>query len=188
MPKKPRPEILTGCTIRMQTGCGNMYVTINKNESGNPEEVFCRLGKAGGCASSQTEALGRLITLALKHGTALMELIEELRGINCHQAVLGQKKILSCSDAVAQILVAYISTQNTKDAPPKPTVTVAVPQSPEPSPLPTFHHDKVIQEVDALVAKETEKSSTTGACPDCGGVITHEAGCLLCYSCGWSKC
>ena len=25
-------------------------------------------------------------------------------------------------------------------------------------------------------------------CPECGTKLYHEAGCIRCYSCGWSRC
>ena len=64
-----RPQLLTGETQRMDTGCGKLFVIMNDDEFG-PREVFANMGKAGGCASSNTEALGRLISLALKKGAS----------------------------------------------------------------------------------------------------------------------
>lgn len=97
-----RDEVLQGSTRRIQTGCGNLYITINKNAEGTPMEVFVRLGKAGGCASCQTEAIGRLITLALRAKVPMADITRQLKGIGCHQPVgFGMKKVLSCADAVA---------------------------------------------------------------------------------------
>ena len=105
MTKKARNDVLVGKTRRTKTGCGNLYVTINF-ENDQPVEVFVRLGKAGGCASSQTEALGRLISLALKNGVAMDEIIKQLMGIGCHlPTFIGEgNKNLSCADAVASTL------------------------------------------------------------------------------------
>ncbi|MGC9046100.1 MAG: vitamin B12-dependent ribonucleotide reductase, partial [Thermodesulfovibrio sp.] len=82
-PRK-RPEVLKGVTRLMKTGCGNLYVTINKDEESKPFEVFTNIGKAGGCAASQAEAIGRLISLALRSGIEPEEIIKQLKGISCH--------------------------------------------------------------------------------------------------------
>ncbi len=106
MTTKERPELLHGQTKKAKTGCGNIYITCNHDEGKHPIEVFIRLGKAGGCASSQSEALGRLISIALRHGAELEDIIHQLRGIGCHAPVftgMGGKN-LSCADAVANTL------------------------------------------------------------------------------------
>lgn len=104
-----RSEVLDGYTYRALTGCGNLYITVNHNEEGKLIEVFVRLGKAGGCAASQSEALGRLITLALKAGASMEVVIKQLAGIGCHQpSGFGATKALSCADAVAKVLTRVL--------------------------------------------------------------------------------
>jgi ribonucleoside-diphosphate reductase alpha chain len=103
-PKK-RPSRLSGFTEKIETSCGTLYVTINWNEEGKPFEVFTRIGKAGGCASSQSEAMGRLISMALRSGIEPRHIIKQLRGITCHLPKgMGKNKVSSCADAAAQIL------------------------------------------------------------------------------------
>ena len=100
---KDRPEVLHGATYRIVTGCGNLYVTVNFEEDGRIFEVFTQMGKAGGCASSQAEAIGRLVSTSLRAGVEAMALIEQLKGIRCHNSCLTDgKSVLSCSDALAQ--------------------------------------------------------------------------------------
>src|SRR4030042_191736 len=65
LPRK-RPEVINGSTRLMKTGCGNLYVTINEDEEGHLFELFTSMGKAGGCAASQSEAIGRLVSLAFR--------------------------------------------------------------------------------------------------------------------------
>ena len=65
---RPRPDVVFGSTQRINTGCGSIYVTVNHDESGKPFELFTQIGKAGGCAASQTESIGRLASLALRPG------------------------------------------------------------------------------------------------------------------------
>jgi ribonucleoside-diphosphate reductase alpha chain len=106
-PKK-RPEALKGTTRRMETGCGYIYVTINEDENGQFFELFTSMGKAGGCASSQSEALGRLISLALRSNIEPEEIMKQLKGISCHQPSWGSGgRILSCADAIAKALEMY---------------------------------------------------------------------------------
>ncbi len=106
-PKK-RPAVIKGSTRAIATGCGKLYVTVNEDENGNPFEVFTNMGKAGGCASSQAEAIARLMSLALRANIDNQEIAKQLKGISCHQpAWIEGGKVLSCSDAIAQAVEMY---------------------------------------------------------------------------------
>ena len=105
--KRERPFLLRGKSIEMKTGCGPLYVTINEDEHGL-FELFNTMGKAGGCAASQSEALGRLVSLAWRSGIDADAIVKQLIGITCHKHVgFGQNKILSCSDAIAKAIRLY---------------------------------------------------------------------------------
>ncbi len=109
IPRK-RPEVIKGTTRAMKTGCGTLYVTVNEDEEGLPFEVFNHIGKAGGCASSQSEAIGRLASLALRSNIAPGEIITQLKGISCHQHTWSRGgKISSCADAIAKALELYMT-------------------------------------------------------------------------------
>ncbi len=116
-----RERILTGKTIKLKAGCGNVFTTINFNKDNKPFEVFVRLGKAGGCPSSQTEALGRLISMLLQNGVEPEDIIKHLKGISCYKPFgLNENKILSCADAVAKAIeeacgIVVEIPQNIKD-------------------------------------------------------------------------
>jgi ribonucleoside-diphosphate reductase alpha chain len=112
MTKRERPEVLTGTTRKIKTGCGSLYVTCNVDENGHPIEVFCKLGKTGGCAASQLEAMGRLISIGLRSGYGLEDMVKQLTGISCHQpSGFGPALVRSCSDGVAKILSLYLETK-----------------------------------------------------------------------------
>ncbi|MBI5196222.1 MAG: vitamin B12-dependent ribonucleotide reductase, partial [Nitrospirae bacterium] len=83
VPKK-RPEAIKGTTRLLKTGCGHLYVTVNEDTNGNLFELFTHMGKAGGCAASQAEAIGRLVSLALRGNIEPVEIVKQLRGISCH--------------------------------------------------------------------------------------------------------
>ncbi len=108
VPRK-RPETIKGETRLMKTGCGNIYVTVNEDENGHLFELFTHMGKAGGCAASQAEAIGRLVSLALRSNIEPDVIISQLKGITCHQQIWANGgKITSCSDAIAKALEKYL--------------------------------------------------------------------------------
>jgi len=153
VPRK-RPEVLKGTTRLVKTGCGNIYVTITEDDDGNIFELFTSMGKAGGCASSQSEAIGRLISLALRSGIDPQEIVKQLKGVRCHQPVWHSGgQVLSCSDAIAKALEKY------KTAP-----------------------------CSGNGKKQSQGAVHMGACPECGGVVEHEGGCVVCKGCGFTKC
>ena len=99
--KRSRPELLRGATRRLETPLGTLYVTITEDDRGQPFEVFMSLGKAGGALMADVEALGRLISLALRSGIPMKEIYRQLRGISSDRVIgLGPNKVLSVPDAV----------------------------------------------------------------------------------------
>jgi ribonucleoside-diphosphate reductase alpha chain len=99
--KRSRPDLLKGATRRVETPLGTMYVNITEDDKGQPFEVFISLGKAGGALMADVEAIGRLISLALRSGIPLREVYRQLRGISSDRVVgLGPNKVLSVPDAI----------------------------------------------------------------------------------------
>lgn len=116
-PKRKRPKILKGYTHQMQTGCGPIYITINEDHEGL-FELFTTMGKAGGCAASQNEAIGRLVSLAWRSGIEARNVITQLKGISCHSpAGFGENKVLSCADAVAKAIEEHMAANGYGEIP-----------------------------------------------------------------------
>jgi ribonucleoside-diphosphate reductase alpha chain len=108
MGKAKRPKILSEKTVKMLTGCGNMYVTVTDHET-KPFEVFSFLGKAGGCPRCYGEAVSRCISIGLRYGIPISEFIEHLEGLACPSPALEEgNKIASCPDAIAQAMKVSI--------------------------------------------------------------------------------
>ena len=105
MEKASRPKELPGMTAKVETGCGNLYVTISVLD-GEIFEVFAKLGKAGGCMSANLEALTRSITTGLRCGVPVEYYVDELKDIMCPSMIVApdDKRVLSCADAIAQVL------------------------------------------------------------------------------------
>ena len=106
--KRDRPRALRGSTYQMETGCGPLYVTINEDNEGL-FELFTTMGKAGGCAASQCEAIGRLVSLAWRSGVQARQAVKQLIGITCHKpSGFGENRITSCADAVAKAIQMHM--------------------------------------------------------------------------------
>ena len=169
---RPRPDTLIGVTKEMKTSCGKLYVTINSDDKGI-FEVFNQMGKAGGCAASQSEAIGRLVSLALRSGVEPETIVKQLKGISCHLPAWGGNgsKILSCADAVSKAIEWHIEN-----------FASMFPGAASPSAAAR----KTANKADA--STKDDHGVARGACPDCGSHIERQEGCLKCPSCGWSEC
>src|SRR5690606_22606177 len=103
--KRSRPDVLKSTAIRKETPLGTMFVHITEDDKGQPFEVFINLGKAGGSAMADAEAMGRMISLALRSGISIQQVHRQLRGISSDRAVgLGPNKVLSVPDAIGLAL------------------------------------------------------------------------------------
>ncbi len=168
---RPRPEVTKGTTTKILTGCGNLYITINEDEKGQPFEVFTQMGKAGGCAASQLEAIGRLVSLALRCGLDVRSIIEQLNGIRCPSPSWEKGgRIFSCADAIAKVIERRLLNKKVK-------------QEQE-----SKAEETLLQSPDAGQASKVKAGNVVGVCPDCGGALQHEEGCMVCKACGYSKC
>jgi ribonucleoside-diphosphate reductase alpha chain len=108
MKAQDRPKVLDGKTHRVTTGCGKLYVSVNMDD-GKVFEVFAKLGKAGGCSACNTEALTRTISIGIRAGVDIGEYYHTLLGISCNSPALDEGvRILSCPDAIAQVIKSYL--------------------------------------------------------------------------------
>ena len=110
--KQDRPSMLNGKTVKISTSYGNLYLTLNVDENGNPFEIFATLGKSGKDTQAHTEAIGRLVSLALRSGISINDVIRQLKGIGGSTQVLDENLftlILSIPDAIAKGLEMLIN-------------------------------------------------------------------------------
>jgi ribonucleoside-diphosphate reductase alpha chain len=157
-PRK-RQKTTSGFTERVTTGCGYIYVTVNSDEHGMCE-VFSHLGKTGGCASAQLEAICRLISLSLRSGMDIASVAKQLRGIRCASIAWEDgKSVLSCADAIASVLEKHING-NSGDA---------------------GNGSKAVQDYGLV-------KNIAGQCPECSSVLVYQEGCFICPGCGYTKC
>ena len=159
---RPRPAVTRGATHKLETGCGKLYVTINEDEHGLCE-IFTQMGKSGGCTASQSEAIGRLISLSLRSGIDVKTVIKQLKGIRCPSPLWQPGgMILSCSDAIAKALERYVESREIVQ---KPSGPQAVEKQ-----------------------NHVDKGDVCPECPECGAMVDYVEGCVVCRSCGYSRC
>ncbi len=110
---KKRPETLEGFTTKIKTGYGYLYVTVTEYE-GQPFEVFATIGKSGRSTTAKTEAIGRLVSLALRSGVTVDKVVDQLKGIGGENPIFQDGGlVLSIPDAIARVLERrYLSGEN----------------------------------------------------------------------------
>ncbi len=161
-----RPRVLHGCTTKLNTGQGSLYVTINSDEENEPVEVFANIGKSGGDTAALAEAIGRLISIALQKNVKVEEVSQTLIGITGSRPVWNQGKLIkSVPDGIGQILLS------------------------------AFGHDdeKITSTLDekkgsSIEFVPDEKQIGLLECPECGNGMEMEGGCSVCRACGYSHC
>ena len=164
-----RPAFLQGFTEVIKTGYGNLYVTVNTFE-GKPFEVFVQIGKSGYTTMADAEATGRLVSLALRSGISVKEVVEQLEGIGGSSPVFSEGKlVMSIPDAIATVLKKHFVTQPGEGE--KKTA--------EEVKQPNLFYTNAPKAGDIMLE----------VCPECGDrALAFESGCMTCRSCAYSKC
>jgi ribonucleoside-diphosphate reductase alpha chain len=164
---RPRPRVTVGRTIETKTGCGSLYVTINEDSEGIAE-VFVQLGKSGGCAASQTEAIGRLLSVALRSWVNPEVLVKQLKGIRCPSIGFDSGEVItSCADGVAKVLEKWLKGEYRKIR---------------------FEVEGIKPLTEFAEEKEEGSKMIGGVCPECGNILEYGEGCATCKFCGFTKC
>lgn len=102
-----RPLVCSGRTYKRRSGCGNVYLTVNRTDDGDgdPLEVFCTMGKTGLCQAAWGEALARMINYVLNLGGDLGAVAQSLQGIKCQEPLWDEgQQIHSCPDLIGRVL------------------------------------------------------------------------------------
>ena len=172
-----RPTQTLGLTRRIKTGEGTLYITINEDEQGLCE-VFTTIGKAGGNAAAQSEAISRLISLALRSGVNPQSIVRQLKGISGPNPTWEDGRlILSTPDAIGKALDDYLHEKNQRTEEDKAQLLITMDTDKDKKKSPNKEEDMSLDTAKLMM------------CPSCDSrSVVNEGGCLTCQSCGWSKC
>ncbi len=196
---RQRPQVMHGVTYQLKTAYGHLYITINEDESGRPFEVFASLGKTGGFFSAQTEAITRMISLALRSNVDPEEVIDQLKGIRGPDVSFSDgEMIYSLPDAIGKILEKHTNrSQQQLNLQPAKQVSEPVEKT---EMLEATHQvemetvsESTITTNGQLTYQKTQKVSIANmgsapVCATCGNMLIMAEGCMKCENCGYSKC
>lgn len=163
---RERPDIVFGFTQKVRTGYGVLYLTINEIE-GKPFEVFATIGKSGRSITAKAEAIGRLVSLALRSGVEVADIVTQIKGIGGEYPVFQQKGLLlSIPDAIAWVLESRY--------------------------LKTAGDDAQTPNADSIKTAASANGSTGNGirlrCPECDQPLNFQEGCYVCPACAYTKC
>jgi ribonucleoside-diphosphate reductase alpha chain len=187
--KRSRPDMLRGTTRRMETPLGTMYVNITEDEKGQPFEVFLNLGKAGGAAMADAEAMGRLISMAMRSGIPIMDIHRQLRGIASDKAIgLGPNKVLSVPDAIGIAIEQWWRDKQgvQQELLGGQSAPLSAPASAPATPVASNSGTGQMEQYS--FDSYDNGQSFMGTCPDCGSQLEYAEGCVKCHVCGFSEC
>ncbi len=170
--KWDRPKSLSGEIVKTKTGSGTLYTSIGFDEYGQPIEIFINISKHGSEVSAFSEALGRVISIALQGGIPVSRIAETLVGITGESATWDNGRLIkSIPDAVGKILRDYAEKLEKKLNEPV-----------------LFKNIEKIEKSDELPEPGKEIDGAM-ICPHCGEkALIKTEDCYSCLYCGYSKC
>lgn len=178
---------LLGYKRKIINGCGDFSEQIFFDDiSGEPLENFIAMGDGGGCARN-LEAISRLISLCLRGGIDVSEIIKQLKKVHSCPAYRARKIQkgdtsvgTSCPSAIGYAIEELCNKINDR-------LFDGV-ESKDDLLWDDSDHNMMIESWYEDSKSETKDLTTKPTCPECGEPIVFEGGCNICKSCGWSKC
>ena len=182
---------LIGAKRKLNTGCGSLHFEVYFDEvTGEPLETFVNVGSSGGCEKN-LQFISRLISLALRAGVSIEDIIDQCKSIKPCPAYVSRtnkkhdtSKGSSCPSAIGyaledlydKIKERCFADFDLEDGYAEP-LTISSP---------------AIKEEDKIVKTGADGQMISGnsdyICPECGESLVFEGGCNVCKSCGHSKC
>jgi len=185
------PPMLPAIRMRQTTPFGHMHIAVTVEPvNGREMEIFAQLGKAGDVVSSDLEAISRMVSLYLRIGGSLEDVIDQLEGIGSHMVIPSKDgKVISLADALGKSLHRYNLAKLTYGLNDILTGKINFDELPA---LKDLEPQEAISEGEP--AKPLIEAAASPAnvykqkCPECNGILSFSEGCVKCPECGYSKC
>ena len=160
----------------LTTGCGSLHcAAFFDPDTGELLETYLSKGSTGGCQSNLA-AVSRLMSLSARAGVDVYTIVDQLkscmacpsyavRSATKHDTSKGN----SCPVAVGNALIEmYEEIKNEI--------------------FDDEQEEKNPQTITKTPTLKKERKNSKPVCPECGGDLFYEGGCVCCKDCGWSKC
>lgn len=178
---------LVGYKRKIVNGCGDFSEQIFFDDlTGEPLENFIAMGDGGGCARN-LEAISRLISLALRSGIPVSEVIKQLKKVHSCPAYRARKIQkgdtsvgTSCPSAIGYAIEELCNKINDRLFDGTDIDDSLI--------FDDSDHNMMIESWYEDSKSEIEDLTTKPTCPECGEPLVFEGGCNICKACGWSKC
>lgn len=183
----PRGEIIScsdnliGMKRRLTTGCGSLHCTAWFDpQTGDLMEIYLNKGSTGGCANFMV-GLSRMISLACRGGVKIEDIADQLQSTGACPSYASRtatkhdtSKGACCPMAIGNALMEM--WKEMKERIEKGNSIIALADS-----------NSQISTSESRPPFNPEVDN--GAkCPECGSELIQEGGCVICKSCGWSRC
>ena len=194
---RERPGAMHGTTYKTTTPYGNLFVTVNEDEHG-PFEVFAQLGKNGGFFSAMTEAICRLISLGLRSGVGVDQIINQIKGIRSSEVAFSNgEAVYSLPDAIGKVVERHVNRSQQslalafKEQQVQSAAQAELPAQVDVVAEQVTHEKVTVSAMGSLASTQKTLIANLGSspfCPTCSSVLLFQEGCMKCESCGYSKC
>jgi ribonucleoside-diphosphate reductase alpha chain len=185
------PPMLPAIRMRQTTPFGHMHIAVTVDPvSGREMEIFAQLGKAGDVVSSDLEAISRMVSLYLRIGGSLEDVIDQLEGIGSHMVIPSKDgKVISLADALGKSLHRYNLAKLTYGLNDILTGKINFEELPA---LKDLEMQEIIPSGELAKPLVEAAGNPTNLykqkCPECNGILSFSEGCVKCPECGYSKC
>ena len=185
---------LIGYKRKIVNGCGDFSEQIFFDDfTGEPLENYIAMGDGGGC-SRNLEAISRLISLCLRGGIDVSEVIKQLKKVHSCPAYRARKIQkgdtsigTSCPSAIGYAIEELCNKINDRLFDGTDMDDSLICDDSDHNMMIKSWYEDSKSEIEDLQLNQS-------ICPECGAKLQHEGGCVVCRGdethagCGWSKC